>query len=95
MLVSQLEQAHFLVFLFVLLRTPYYFLIKRPNPLAMPEGSGYSMPAMMPPHPGLDMFSENYDDLKKKCPAFAAGCPYAKTEEFNTLAASVGDISKW
>jgi hypothetical protein len=50
---------------------------------------------MMPPHPGLDMFSENYDDLKKKCPAFAAGCPYAKTEEFNTLAASVGDISKW
>ena len=61
----------------------------------MPEGSGNTMPAMMPPHPGLDMISENYDDLKKKCPAFASGCPYAKTEEFNTLAASVGDISKW
>jgi len=52
------------------------------------------MPAMMPPHPGLDMISENYDDLKKKCPAFASGCPYAKTEEFNAVAASVGDITK-
>ncbi|KAI9289798.1 heme oxygenase-domain-containing protein [Umbelopsis sp. AD052] len=60
----------------------------------MPEGSGNTMPPMMPPHPGLDMISDNYDDLKKKCPAFASGCPYAKTEEFNTLAASVGDISK-
>lgn len=61
----------------------------------MLEGSGHTMPAMMPPHPGLDMISENYDDLKKKCPAFASGCPYAKTEEFNAVAASVGDITKW
>ncbi|KAM3578339.1 hypothetical protein VKS41_009240 [Umbelopsis sp. WA50703] len=58
----------------------------------MPEVSGPTL--VMPPHPGLDMISDNYEDLKKKCPAFSAGCPYAKTEEYNTMAASVGDISK-
>ncbi|CAO3640343.1 unnamed protein product [Cunninghamella echinulata] len=46
----------------------------------------------LPPHPGLE--NVDIDDLKHKCPAFAAGCPYAKIEEVDSVAVSFGELKK-
>ncbi|KAI8990028.1 heme oxygenase-domain-containing protein [Pilobolus umbonatus] len=46
-----------------------------------------------PPHPGLDRLA-NTDELKKLCPAFQNGCPYAKMNVVDSLAVTHGEISK-
>ncbi|CAO3610507.1 unnamed protein product [Cunninghamella blakesleeana] len=61
----------------------FSFLISKKN---MVETSN------LPPHPGLE--NVDIDDLKHKCPAFATGCPYAKIEEAESLAASFGELKK-
>ncbi|KAF7730687.1 hypothetical protein EC973_001636 [Apophysomyces ossiformis] len=52
-----------------------------------------SSTVVMPPHPGLDHLT-NVEELKHKCPAFSAGCPYANMEEVDHLAVSFGEVSK-
>ncbi|KAI7879099.1 hypothetical protein K492DRAFT_178978 [Lichtheimia hyalospora FSU 10163] len=44
------------------------------------------------PHPGLDHL-ENTDELKRQCPAFAAGCPYAKIQDHANVS-NFGEVSK-
>ncbi|KAI9315251.1 heme oxygenase-domain-containing protein [Dichotomocladium elegans] len=45
------------------------------------------------PHPGIDHLA-NPEELKRQCPAFAAGCPYAKTQDHASSIASFGEVSK-
>lgn len=47
-------------------------------------------------HPGLDAFPlQTPEELKRQCPAFAAGCPYAKVDEAHPLPVGVAELSKW
>ncbi|KAI9493357.1 heme oxygenase-domain-containing protein [Zychaea mexicana] len=43
------------------------------------------------PHPGLDHLA-NTEELRSQCPAFAAGCPYAKVD--NHVISGFGELSK-